>query len=201
MPTLLRNETMIAKPWKNGGGITTEIAVFPEGAGFDEFEWRVSLATIAASGPFSSFPGIDRSLTLVDGGGVELLVDGGRRVELSRQSPTFNFPGESVVHAKPMEGETNDFNVMSRRGVCKHSLHRRRFSGVDLFLRRCEVTLLFVAEGQNLLCTCQDHALRLNRFDALLLHPGDPIKWTLEAEDHILFFLVEIEHQKGGHSA
>ena len=50
--------------WKNGGGSTTEIAVFPPDAGFDDFDWRVSLATVAADGPFSAFPGIERTLAM-----------------------------------------------------------------------------------------------------------------------------------------
>ena len=49
-------------PWKNGGGSTTEIAIAPLGATVDKFDWRISLATIANSGPFSVFPGVDRTL-------------------------------------------------------------------------------------------------------------------------------------------
>jgi len=56
-------------PWKNGAGSTTEIAVFPQDAGFTDFDWRVSLATIGADGPFSVFPGVDRTLALVEGHG------------------------------------------------------------------------------------------------------------------------------------
>ena len=52
------------RPWKNGGGETAEIAVSPAGAGFDDFDWRISTAIVAQSGPFSGFPGVDRVLTL-----------------------------------------------------------------------------------------------------------------------------------------
>ena len=54
-------------PWKNGGGTTAEIAAFPDGAGFNAFDWRISLAEVASDGPFSAFPGIDRTLMLVEG--------------------------------------------------------------------------------------------------------------------------------------
>src|SRR4051812_32376902 len=53
-------------PWKNGGGSTTEIAVDPEGATWEVFNWRVAIADIGGSGSFSSFPGIDRSILLLD---------------------------------------------------------------------------------------------------------------------------------------
>ena len=52
-------------PWKNGGGSTTQIAVFPPDAGFEDFDWRISLATIAEDGAFSEFPGVERTLALV----------------------------------------------------------------------------------------------------------------------------------------
>ena len=61
-----------ATPWKNGGGTTRQVACWPPGAGSDDFDWRVSIATIAASGPFSTFPGIDRTIMLLDGPGVHL---------------------------------------------------------------------------------------------------------------------------------
>ena len=37
-------------PWKNGGGETTEIAVFPEHAGLSDFDWRVSMARVDGDG-------------------------------------------------------------------------------------------------------------------------------------------------------
>ena len=62
MTLLIPYAGLVAAPWKNGGGCTTEIAIAPPGASLDAFEWRISLATIAASGPFSAFPGVDRTL-------------------------------------------------------------------------------------------------------------------------------------------
>jgi environmental stress-induced protein Ves len=42
---VLRARDVPATPWKNGGGVTREIAVHPQGAGFDDFVWRLSMAT------------------------------------------------------------------------------------------------------------------------------------------------------------
>lgn len=55
-------------PWKNGGGETAEILCHPQGAGFGDFNWRISTARVASSGPFSTFEGIDRILTVLEGG-------------------------------------------------------------------------------------------------------------------------------------
>ena len=62
-------------PWKNGKGETIEIAVFPEGASVDTFDWRISMAPVASNGPFSVFPGIDRTLSILTGDGMMLSVE------------------------------------------------------------------------------------------------------------------------------
>ena len=64
---IVRASEQRAMPWKNGGGITYEVAVFPAiSPSLDDFDWRVSMARVAADGPFSLFPGIDRSLAIVE---------------------------------------------------------------------------------------------------------------------------------------
>lgn len=108
-------------PWKNGGGTTTEIWIQPPGAGWDAFEWRVGIADIAQSGPFSSFPGIDRSILLLErppGSGMRLAVDG-RAVELALHE-FFDFAGESATHGTLCGAPVRDFNVMSRRSRIRH---------------------------------------------------------------------------------
>ncbi|MEO8132429.1 MAG: HutD family protein [Betaproteobacteria bacterium] len=109
------------QPWKNGGGITTEIAVHPEGAGWDDFQWRVGIAEIAQSGPFSAFPGVDRSIMLLDGApgsGMSLTIDG-TEVELARHE-FVDFPGEAGALGTLRGAAVRDFNVMSRRALFTH---------------------------------------------------------------------------------
>jgi environmental stress-induced protein Ves len=101
-------------PWKNGAGTTTEIAVFPAGASLDEFEWRLAIADLDRSGPFSSFPGIERLLMVLPPGEVTLMIDGGRL-----QMPPLEvvrFAGESEVSAVLGSGPARDLNLMLRRG-------------------------------------------------------------------------------------
>lgn len=106
-------------PWKNGGGTTREIAVWPPGAGMDAFAWRVSVADIVADGPFSAFPGIDRQIALLEGAGVHLQAhDDSFCHKLTAIGEPFGFAGDTAVHATLVEGPTRDFNVMARRGVC-----------------------------------------------------------------------------------
>ncbi len=77
--TILKAENHRRMPWKNGGGVTVEIAIHPQGASVDDFDWRVSMATVASDGPFSVFPGIDRTLSVLEGDGILLDVEGRKR--------------------------------------------------------------------------------------------------------------------------
>lgn len=106
-----------AMPWKNGGGTTQEIASWPPGAGLDSFGWRVSIARIAASGPFSVFAGIDRSIMLLEGDGVRLFTHDGR-IDHRLDSPLrpFAFSGNEALDCTLLGGASHDFNVMTRRG-------------------------------------------------------------------------------------
>ena len=175
-------------PWKNGGGSTTEIAIAPSGALLDNFDWRVSLATISQSGPFSLFPGIDRTLALVSGNGVTLEMEGARRFVLCARDPLIEFSGEATINAIVGDGVTTDFNVMTRRARCRHQFERRDISGNSVLVRRSGTTLLFLADGERL----SANGATLGRFDALILGPEDAINWTLEASAPATLFIVDI---------
>jgi environmental stress-induced protein Ves len=112
---ILRAADRGATPWKNGGGVTREAAAWPPGAGMDAFDWRVSLADVAADGPFSAFTGVDRVLTVIEGDGLVLDFEG----QIKRLKPLapFAFPGEATVTARLTGGPIRDLNVMVRRGV------------------------------------------------------------------------------------
>jgi len=123
MLTFLPAAGRVASPWKNGGGTTCEIACFPEGAGLSDFDWRVSIAEVASDGPFSHFPGIDRTLCILAGTGIFLDV-GGRLQKLTPRSMPFRFSGDAASSARLLDGPINDLNVMSRRGICEHRVLR-----------------------------------------------------------------------------
>lgn len=109
----LRREEHQAMPWNNGGGITYELAREPSGPRLAEFDWRVSVAEIAAGGPFSAFPGVDRIILLVEGESMALTVDGVSH-RLVRHQPFAFDGGSSTTCAVP--APTRDLNVMTRRG-------------------------------------------------------------------------------------
>ncbi|MFI0978812.1 HutD family protein [Streptomyces sp. NPDC021093] len=114
---VLRAADRTAVPWKNGGGITREITGFPAGASAAAFEWRVSLAEVAADGPFSVFPDVDRILTMVEGAGMALTLNGTEpRLVETRHVPQ-HFPGDVPTDCRLLEGPVANLNVMYRRGT------------------------------------------------------------------------------------
>ena len=114
---VLRADDHVRMAWANGGGTTYQVLVSPEGAGPDEFDWRISLADVESSGPFSCFPGIERILVLLEGEGMELVVDG-RVVPLARHDP-LRFDGGADTSCTLAAGPTKDLNVMTRQGRCR----------------------------------------------------------------------------------
>lgn len=100
--------------WKNGGGTTQEIAVFPPGADMDGFLWRLSMARVKVAGAFSTFAGIDRTLAVLEG---RLLLDGGDwQADLTPGSAPLPFAGDQPVTGQPVGGSVLDLNAMARRG-------------------------------------------------------------------------------------
>ena len=96
---ILRASTYKRMPWKNGGGETVEIAVFPKKASLADFDWRVSMATVASNGPFSSFPGIDRTLSILQGKGMRLMIEGREPIVMTGETAPLPFPADVATSA------------------------------------------------------------------------------------------------------
>lgn len=116
--TLLRAGSARRVPWRNGRGTTDEIAVLPAGTTFEtgDFALRLSAARVDEPGPFSSFPGIDRTIVVTDGEGLDLVHDGAPAVRVPRMTP-HAFSGDAATRAALVGGPVRDFNVMTRRGA------------------------------------------------------------------------------------
>ena len=136
-----------AQPWKNGGGLTREIAVMPPAAGTADFTWRVSVAEIARDGPFSAFPGVDRQILLLAGPGVRLRSAGATppiNHLLNEPLVPFAFAGETAISASLLGGPSQDLNVMTRRGVMRATVEVAR-SGVRI--GPCDGLVLLAVQG------------------------------------------------------
>jgi len=107
---IVRESAYRTVPWKNGGGLTREI--FREPAEPAPFDWRLSLASIDASGPFSIFAGYHRTLVLVQGAGVELEFDQHGRSRLTRPGQSVSFDGAWQTCCTLLQGRSTDLNLI-----------------------------------------------------------------------------------------
>ena len=154
-------------PWKNGKGETVEIAVFPPGASLDEFEWRISMASVANGGAFSLFPEIDRTLSILSGHGMSLTIDAAAPALLTMESDPLCFAADVPVDATLVDGAITDLNVMTRRGRFVHSVERRAGS---FSVRDCErgETVYLLATGPVTL-TSEGETVGLEALDCVLV--------------------------------
>ncbi|MFN7725604.1 MAG: HutD family protein [Rubrivivax sp.] len=105
------------QPWKNGGGVTRHLAHGGVGpAGGEAWAWRISLADVAADGPFSAYPGVQRWFAVVDGGGVQLRFEN-RLSRLTPDSAALHFDGAEAPHCSLLTGPTRDLNLMLQAGA------------------------------------------------------------------------------------
>lgn len=129
-------------PWRNGGGVTRELCLWPEEASFEalDFDWRIARAGVTYDGPFSVFEGFERHLVVLSGAGLELEHgDPSVRARLRPLEP-YRFDGGQAASARLVAGPVEDLNVLVRRGSAQVELEALR-----LGTRRARVTL---ARGQ-----------------------------------------------------
>ena len=163
-------------PWKNGAGTTTEIAVSPAGSGLDEFDWRLAIADLERSGPFSSFPGVDRLLMLLPPGEVTLEIDGRQRTMAPLD--VIAFAGESVVLASLGSGPARDLNLMLRRGRVEATMAtvtldaERRVAVVGSLIVLCVIEGAIEVESNGA-------RVVLEALDSALVEPGESRDFTL----------------------
>jgi len=172
---VLRAAERVPTPWKNGGGVTREVAIWPPGAPLTAFDWRISVADVAAGGPFSAFPGIDRVLTVISGAGLFLTVDGAAPVAMDDASPPLAFPGEAACEARLAHGPIRDLNLMVRRGA--YAARARRMTVADQALIGCEarMTLLLALDPLRI------NGEPLTAEDAVLAEHGEELAITAPA--------------------
>jgi environmental stress-induced protein Ves len=140
-------------PWKNGGGTTTELMVKPAGTAAN-YDWRISIAEVAQSGPFSDFEGYQRTIMLLEGAGFTL-----HFARKSGESPQpqskklefpfepFRFAGEWQTDCTLIDGPIRDFNLIASRTGPRAELEVVRPTlGLRTFA--APVTVLYCLDGQ-----------------------------------------------------
>ncbi len=131
---IIRYEECESSLWKNSGGSTKQLLIWPKGADLSNFDFRISIATISSDGPFSIFPGIDRQLCILEGEGVRLNIKGNDleqsgEIILRPNDLPFFFSGETQIDSMLLDNQILDFNVMTRRGNYTARIERIECNG------------------------------------------------------------------------
>ncbi len=168
---LLEPRDYRAMPWKNGRGVTREIAIFPPHSALVDqpFLWRISLADVTSDCEFSSFPGYDRTLLLAEGNGMVLSFDAAPAVEIRERWQPVHFQGEWHTRCRLLDGPVRDFNVMTAREKVSHTCEVVRREAGILWQAGLETMLLYCSRGEFTLSSMELGPFAMARGQTILL--------------------------------
>lgn len=173
-------------PWKNGAGLTTQLAIEPEDATLESgFHWRLSMADVRMDGPFSAFPDYERTILLLKGKGIDLDFNGHGRKRLATPLDPFQFPGEWHATGELLDGPCRDFNVITRKGFHQQvSVLRPAPRAV---LPAAPTSLLFCVHGKARIAPA---GKLLNQNDLLRLDGAGVLEVSGEAPDTVVIAIA-----------
>lgn len=161
---VIRKSAFTATPWKNGGGITHEAIRMPAGA--DPFRWRVSVAHIDASGPFSEFAGYNRKMVLLQGAGVELRFGDGTQKTSRKVGDLIEFDGALAAQCELLNGPCVDLNLMVSKSDGAPAARVERFvESLAVSAARNETAVIFAIDRR--------FKLEVTLGKTVTLEPGD----------------------------
>lgn len=182
-----RADQHVRRPWRNGGGMTAEVAAWPPDAdAASEFDWRVSFAEVGESGDFSLFPGVDRVITLL--GGPPMTLAFPRSTEVLKPFRPVVFDGGLRVTCT-VEAPTRDLNAMTRRGRARATVEVHEFAGTggSVAVGAADPLLLVALTGEVGASVGED-AVRLAPGDVLIT--DQPV--TVDGEGRVAAIHLEV---------
>jgi uncharacterized protein len=167
---IIRQSSFTAIPWKNGGGITHEAIRIPPGG--DSFLWRVSVAHIDSSGPFSDFAGYSRNMVLLQGQGLTLKFGNGEQRMLRKIGDSVEFDGALSTHCDLLNGPCVDLNFMASKSVQANAGVVRLDESLPVRIELTESALIFSIETPLLLESDAGDTVRLEPWDLAMVSHG-----------------------------
>lgn len=190
MVQVLTAQDYRSMPWKNGQGVTLEVAR-SHGEGLDDFDWRVSIADVKAAGPFSHFLNRQRIIGVLEGNGMTLLVDDQSPVTL-QQKEFFAFKGESNVRAQLVKGAIRDFNLIYN--PAKYSARLQwvnSASGSSWISDAAQILIFSTAPSMSLDVNSQPFVLK--HFETLLVRNNiQPLQFSTQQSAGQDFCIIEL---------
>lgn len=188
---LIRHAETTPTPWKNGMGIGRNIAVWPSKVE-DDFDVLIATAEMSGTVPFSSYPGVDRSLFVTAGS--LLLTSENRETVLSKESAPLVFAGEEEIIGTAIGGETmQDFNLLSKRGVIHHTLARWEVSATSTEITVPDNLLIHIQEGQAEV-VCEAFEALLHAGDTVIMSKLDGQSCSIKSVGHAICIFGEIRY-------
>jgi environmental stress-induced protein Ves len=170
---LLRCASYSRMPWKNGAGVTLEIARDTSGSQ-SGFGWRFSVADVEVPGDFSAFAGYQRIITVLEGMGMTLTVNGQRSRLLQPLDP-FAFAGEAVVSCELPEGPVRDFNLIYDPARFQARLQWQTISN-KVSLYTSAAVILILSAGDSLTVETGTESAQLGVQDSFLIEQAGGLK-------------------------
>lgn len=188
---VIPHQSFIRVPWKNGLGFTHEIAKQMDQAN-RHFLWRLSIAEVRQDGPFSSFTGYTRNITVLKGAGMILTVDGQVSPRL-RAFESYSFSGQATTSCQLIDGNINDFNVIYNPE--QFSIHIDWFRP-ERFMSHClpahGIHFVIAGQGETTL-EFQDTVFNLNPWDVLMIEANtDDLNLTFPGQKDCVTGLVHL---------
>ena len=170
MMHIIRHASLRATPWKNGGGVTREIIRIP--ASGEIYDWRLSLAHIAADGPFSDFSGYARSMVLLKGEGFRLKLPREHQHVLDCMGDLFEFDGALAVSSELIGGPCHDLNLIAAHALGPvHARVRELAQPLDIPQSSRQTTLVFCISGSAEVESARSERGVLETWDTLIHAP------------------------------
>ncbi len=183
--------------WKNGGGFSDEIAIYPPQAEFskDPFLWRLSSAKIEGDGPFSLFDNYHRILTLISEGAMQLARDGGEKTLDVHKGSVIDFSGSEKVNCFLSSGSVRDLGLIFRRDQVKAEFKLIEIKGKPRG---------FNAEGKTVFIFCVDGSLNVSVYpneEKFLVSEMDTLRYEVDVHQSSQEYLFLLESKSPSCSA
>ncbi|MBR8606864.1 HutD family protein [Acinetobacter baumannii] len=162
MIELIRADQYTKMLWKNGAGFTLEIA---RSQGDTDFEWRISMADVSTSGPFSLFPNKQRIISVLEGHGMVLHVDDLPAKTLN-QGDIFAFHGESQVQSELVDGAIRDLNLIYDPAKFHARFQWLNDAAEQVFISSADLIFIFNQGGETQV-KVDDHSVQLTAHETL----------------------------------
>ncbi|AAZ27218.1 HutD/Ves family protein [Colwellia psychrerythraea] len=186
MLTIFSPENYKTIPWKNGLGHTTELAI-SDGGTLDNFDWRLSIASVVNDGDFSNFSGYLRNLVLIKGNGLTLDHRNGDVDKLTQLLDIARFDGASKTHGALTNGAIKDFNIMTNQlsfspkvnGYIEQQTVTVRLSAASIFFAYSLTEKMLVTTPQDNSCSVPvGHLIKLSAMNEKLQDDQLTVKVT-----------------------